>query len=190
MTAEKQDEGPVPLDEKMIQAMREMGGTRGWDTRNDLSAFAAEENRDDARGSYEPTTAKEAIERGLDVYETQDYAGALADFELALRLPGTGVKRDKKKPAELSNGEKYSALYNIACCQAQLGELRSAMLALAGCMEAGCEAYDRMREDPDLEPLRAYPEFEGLIRKFEPQGLAKQFDPKQSVLYRFFNRGS
>lgn len=187
MSAEKEGRGPVPLDEKMIQAMQEMGGTKGWDTRDDLQSLM-EDGQAAASGSVEPTTAKEAIERGLDVYETKDYAGALAAFEQAFNLPGTGVKRDKKKPAELSNGEKYSALYNIACCQAQLGEHREGMVALAGCMEAGYEDYDNLREDPDLEPLRQYPEFEGLIRKFEPQGLAKQFDPKQSALYRFFNR--
>mmetsp|Transcript_5786 Transcript_5786/g.35942 ORF Transcript_5786/g.35942 Transcript_5786/m.35942 type:complete len:229 (+) Transcript_5786:128-814(+) len=187
VSAKKEGKGPLPLDEKMIQAMQEMGDTKGWDTRNDLRSLMEDEGVASS-GSFEPTTAKEAIERGLDVYETKDYAGALAAFEQALNLPGTGVKRDKKKPAELSNGEKYSALYNIACCQAQLGEHRSGMMALAGCMEAGYEDYDNLRKDPDLEPLRQYPEFEGLIRKFEPQGLAKQFDPKQSALYRFFNR--
>jgi len=45
-------------------------------------------------------------------------------FEDALTLPGTGQKKFTDKPAEISDGERATALYNIACCHCQLGGTR------------------------------------------------------------------
>jgi hypothetical protein len=41
-------------------------------------------------------------------------------FEDALTLPGTGQKKFTDKPAEISAGERATALYNIACCHCKL----------------------------------------------------------------------
>ena len=46
-------------------------------------------------------------------------APALELFEAALALPGSGVRKQKNGPRELSTGERQAALYNIACCQAR-----------------------------------------------------------------------
>ena len=40
--------------------------------------------------------------------------------EKGLKLPGSGTKRDRAKPRELTQGETRTLLYNIACCQAEL----------------------------------------------------------------------
>lgn len=167
--------------------MQGLGEKKGWDASDDL-AFLGKQGMLETGDSADPLTAKESIEMGLEAYQEKDFEGALALFQQAFALPGTGIKRDKKKPNELSTGERYSALYNIACCQAQIGLFEDGLKTLASCMEAGYEDYENLRQDPDLEPLRMYPEFEEMIGRFEPKGLAKQFDLKESALYRFFHR--
>lgn len=52
--------------------------------------------------------------------QAKAHAAALAMFEDALTLPGTGQKKFTDKPAEISDGERATALYNIACCHCQL----------------------------------------------------------------------
>lgn len=69
----------------------------------------------------------------------------------------------------MSDGEKMTALYNIACCQAQLGDVRAGLMALAGCLEAGYSEVGQIRSDPDLAPLREDPRFEGLLTRFGPK---------------------
>jgi Flp pilus assembly protein TadD len=52
-----------------------------------------------------PDDAEEAIARGMQLTTKGDYAEALALFEMALTLPGTGTRRDRVKARELSEGE-------------------------------------------------------------------------------------
>ncbi len=61
----------------------------------------------------------------------RSYAKALATFEQALDLPGTGTKRWRDKPRLPSDGERMAVLYNTACCYAQLQDARNGLLALA-----------------------------------------------------------
>lgn len=56
-------------------------------------------------------------------------------FERALELPGTGLKRWRDKPPALSTGELTSALYNIACCRARLGDVENGLVAISGAVE-------------------------------------------------------
>ena len=49
-----------------------------------------------------------------------------------------GVKRFRDKPPQISDGEKQAAYFNIACCQSKLGNVREGLIAVAGCIEAGC----------------------------------------------------
>ena len=58
-------------------------------------------------------------------------------FEKALELPGTGLKRWRDKPPALSTGELTSALYNIACCRSQLGDIENGLIAMSGAVEQG-----------------------------------------------------
>lgn len=76
----------------------------------------------------------------------------------------------RDRPRLISDSEKMTALYNIACCQAQLGDARAGLVALASCMEIGYDEFAQIRADPDLSPLREDPRFEGLMQRFEPQG--------------------
>lgn len=88
-------------------------------------------------------------------------------FEMALELPGTGTKRFRDKPPQISEGEKIAALYNIACCQARLGNTQNALIALAGALEAGYSDFATLRADPDLESIQSNEKFLGLIKRFD-----------------------
>lgn len=92
---------------------------------------------------------------------------ALQVYEKALTLPGTGLKRYRDKPRLISDGERSAALFNIACCHAQLGDTRAGLVALAGCLELGYDDFRQLRSDPDLAPLREDERFEGLLKRFE-----------------------
>jgi hypothetical protein len=87
----------------------------------------------------------------------------------------------RDKPPGISNGEKQSALYNIACCHSRLGNTREGLAALAGCLEAGYEDLNQLRSDADLAELRKDERFEGLIKRLVPDtngffgGLLKGF---------------
>ncbi|KAG2484031.1 hypothetical protein HYH03_017121 [Edaphochlamys debaryana] len=115
----------------------------------------------------EPETAKEAIELGNNLAKQGRWQDALAIYEKALTLPGTGLKRYRDKPRLISDGEKSAALFNIACAWAQLGEARNGLIALAGCLELGYDDFAQLRSDPDLAPLRKDERFEGLLKRFE-----------------------
>lgn len=101
---------------------------------------AAEDGPDELANLPEPDTARGAIALGLKLTDAKQWERAQQYFERALELPGTGTKRFRDKPPGISNGEKVSILYNIACCQSQLGEadnIQNGLIALAGCLEAG-----------------------------------------------------
>jgi len=115
-----------------------------------------------------PEDAREAIAQGLARYGEGDHTAALQLFETALTLPGTGTLRDRKKQRELSDGEKMSALYNIACCHSRLDDARNGLIALAGALEAGFDDFATARSDADLATLRSEAQFEGLLQRFQP----------------------
>lgn len=115
-----------------------------------------------------PLNAAEAIAQGLELTGKRKYAEALEMFELGLGLPGSGVKRNRNKPGELSQGEEVSIWYNIACCHSQLQDSRAGLMAFKGALEAGFEDFRTARVDPDLDFLRKQPQFEGLIQRFKP----------------------
>jgi len=88
----------------------------------------------------DPDDARGAIALGLKLTEAGQWEAAQGYFERALELPGTGVKRFRDKPKLLSDGEKQAIMYNIACCQAQLGgeeNIQNGLMALASCLEVG-----------------------------------------------------
>ncbi|GFH12985.1 uncharacterized protein HaLaN_08779 [Haematococcus lacustris] len=100
------------------------------------------------------------------------WSDALELFERALTLPGTGIKRFRDKPKLASDREKMTALYNISCCHSQLGDVRSGLVALAGCLEVGYADFEQIRRDPDLATLRKDERFDGLLKRFEPSGMS------------------
>jgi len=118
----------------------------------------------------EPEDARGAISIGLGLYEEGKYKEALEVFEKGLELPGTGMKRFRDKPRSISDGEKQSVLYNIACCHSRLEDARTGLVALAGCLEAGFDDAQQLQSDPDLAFLRKDSRFAGLIQRFKIQG--------------------
>lgn len=61
-------------------------------------------------------------------------------FNLALELPGNGAYRMATSPREYScpsDAEENAALYNMACCYAQLGQVSAAMTCLEAVLENG-----------------------------------------------------
>ncbi|GBF91837.1 hypothetical protein Rsub_04942 [Raphidocelis subcapitata] len=117
----------------------------------------------------EPETAREAIDLGLVLCKQEKWDKALAVFERAMTLPGTGVKRYRDKPRLISDGERMAALYNCACCHARLGAPREGLLALSACLEAGYADFPQIQIDPDLELLRQDPRYETLVARFKPK---------------------
>lgn len=114
-----------------------------------------------------PEEARDSIELGLSIYKKGDYDAALVEFERALTLPGSGTKQFKDKPAQLSNGEKVSALYNISCCHARLDSEYFALLAFAGALEAGFRDWTTFFADPEMELVRAAQKTPGLLAMFD-----------------------
>lgn len=118
----------------------------------------------------EPDTARAAIALGLKLTEANRWGEAQDYFERALNLPGTGTKRFRDKPPQLSDGERIACMFNLACCQSRLGEeenIQNGLMAIAGCLEAGYDNWEQLRNDPDLENLRKNEKFDGLLKKFE-----------------------
>jgi len=110
-----------------------------------------------------PEDARESILLGLSTYKEGRYEAALAEFERALTLPGTGVKQFTNKPALISDEERATALYNISCCQSKLENEYLALMALAGAMESGFRDFGAIFTDPELELIRKAPKLPGLI---------------------------
>lgn len=104
---------------------------------------------------------------GLKAYEKKDYNEAIGLFKQALTLPGTGLKQYRDKPAIASDGEKISAYYNIACCLSRTGNIHDGLLALLEALQMGYEDFDQLRQDPDLEAIRADSKFEPLMSRFQ-----------------------
>ena len=73
----------------------------------------------------------------------------------------------RDKPPQSSDGEKMAALYNIACCHAQLGNMTEGLLSIAETLKLGYNDINQIRSDPDLEQLREDSRFEKLLLKFK-----------------------
>ncbi|GLI64568.1 hypothetical protein VaNZ11_007889 [Volvox africanus] len=180
--AARPDVGPTPVpsrsrQERLTPAVSEQYGfhSRSPGAATLVSPLRAAES-DPLSAADDPDTAREAIELGNKFAQAGRWQEALSVYEKALTLPGTGLKRYRDKPRLISDGERSAALFNIACCQAQLGDMRSGLVALAGCLELGYDDFAQLRSDPDLEPLRKDERFEGLLKRFErPSGSLASF---------------
>lgn len=116
----------------------------------------------------EPEDAAAAIALGLERFRSRDYAAALVQFRSSLEMPGSGPRRLKGKPAELSTGELQAALFNAACCHAQLGEASEGVDALRAAVSAGFDDWAALRQDADLQPLRQAPEWPPFAASLPP----------------------
>jgi len=146
----------------------------------------------------EISDAAAAIEDAQAQYEAKDFAAAVKTLEGALKMSGSGVRRDRAKPAELSLGEQQAVFYNLMCAHSQLGDVDKAIASLEAVLRAGyCSAqlygfgkanedYERLMRDEDLEAARVDPRFKQVVDRYnvEPSELQLQLDPSQSVIGR------
>lgn len=103
-----------------------------------------------------PRRCKDAIDAGLELFAQREYQRAIDSFNLALELPGNGAYRLPGSPREYlcpSDAEENAALYNMACCYAQLGQRDAALTCLEAVLENGFEDVATMLSDPDLSPV-------------------------------------
>lgn len=94
-------------------------------------------------GLVEPCdNAYDEILRGVAIFN-EDKAGnadlALECFKRSLTLEGSGVRRVRDKPRELSPSERQAALYNTACAFCAKGEAENALLAIGSCLVRTCK---------------------------------------------------
>lgn len=152
------------------------------------------------RAAYENLSeSSAAIRDGIAKFDAGDAAGALALFQAALKLPGSGQRKIRGTPAELSVGEKQAAYFNCASSHAALGEVEYGLEALEMAFQCGfgdwvrhgaaqaIQDYNMLCESEELAPLRTSPAFEALLDKYKlvPSRLAVELDFSSSALGRF-----
>lgn len=65
--------------------------------------------------------------------------------------------------------ENATAHYNLACSLALSKRNTAAIRALQQAIHLGYSDFDWMQQDPDLDPLKARPEFMALLQQLKPQ---------------------
>jgi hypothetical protein len=74
----------------------------------------------------------------------------------------------------LDEFEIQAANYNMACANAQLGNIDEAIAALKNAFNNGFDNFATVRSDPDLDPIKDTKEFKNLMDLVEPK---KGFNP-------------
>ncbi|MCX6951551.1 MAG: hypothetical protein NTV51_05110 [Verrucomicrobia bacterium] len=78
-----------------------------------------------------------------------------------------GLKMDRRlvklQPANAT------AHYNLACSLALSKRKTDALRSLRNAIELGYRDFDWMQQDPDLEALKAHPDFLALLEQLKPQ---------------------
>lgn len=65
--------------------------------------------------------------------------------------------------------ENATAHYNLACSLALSKRKSDALNELRRAVQLGYRDFDWMQQDPDLEPLKAHPDFQRLLVELKPQ---------------------
>lgn len=65
--------------------------------------------------------------------------------------------------------ENATAHYNLACSLALCRRRLDALASLRQAVALGYKDYDWMEQDPDLESLKADPQFQAILRELKPQ---------------------
>lgn len=106
--------------------------------------------------------------RGMWCMEQNDFTTAFELFEAADRIEPSAI-----------------AVYNAACCQAQLGQLECAVGTLRRAVASGYSNAQHMMSDPDLVPLHGLPAFHdvmtGLNGASQPQQQQQQPECAQAT---------
>jgi len=140
--------------------------------------------------------AEDLIEAGREAFQSQNYASAITLFEKALTAEGSGTKRDRTKPAELSLGEKQSAYYNLAAAHAKMENWDLAFASLELTFQSGyangrlyglgraARDYEQLEFDEDLKDLKRDERWSEVMEKYRVKGseIAFQLDPSNSSI--------
>jgi hypothetical protein len=137
-----------------------------------------------------PTSFAEAERYGLSLFKEKNFDGAKAMFEKSLNLKGTGwdMKRARSASASPVGGasnqgggfvrvefaskeEVQCAKYNIACCQAQLGNTVGALETLDQVFASGFDEFATVRKDASLSLLGQ--DLEALLEKYKKEPFFK-----------------
>mmetsp|Transcript_15384 Transcript_15384/g.31624 ORF Transcript_15384/g.31624 Transcript_15384/m.31624 type:complete len:201 (-) Transcript_15384:68-670(-) len=119
-----------------------------------------------------PTNFAEAEKYGLELFQKKNYEDSKSMFEQSLKLKGTGWDLTRLRTASpnpvggasnqgggfvkqefASKEEVWCAKYNIACCQAQLGDKGGALETLDEVFSSGFEEFATVRKDTSLSLL-------------------------------------
>ena len=94
---------------------------------------------------------------GFAAHQLKQYAEAITAFEMSLEL---GYRRT-------------TSMYNIACGHALQGHTLEALRWLELALADGFDEDDTLRNDSDLDSLRADPRFNRIVGIFPPDGLSR-----------------
>eukprot|EP00877_Chromochloris_zofingiensis_P002583 jgi/Chrzof1/12325/Cz06g30120.t1 len=135
-------------------------GTKEMQARNYVQRKEAERKRrelfDDALVKFK----KGDLESCFD-FKSQ---GALVDFEnVASMEPRNYVGDNLSRITEIYKVTQY----NIACCYSMLNQVDEGLRSLDAAMLAGFEDYAMIRQDKNLENLRASPKFQTVLDKYD-----------------------
>lgn len=133
-----------------------------------------------------PDAIKEAMDRGEYARAVELLADAQYDkntkadvsWEVGYDLFGAGRFAEARDAFVLSlkrGHDAGDAIYNLACCQAQMGNKQAALGYLAAAVDAGFTDGDHMRDDGDLSLLRDERRFEDLVHRANDAGVLENF---------------
>jgi len=107
----------------------------------------------------------EAVHRRCPDYV--DVVGLLGGLYTKVGRIAEGLKMDRKLVR--LEPDNATAHYNLACSLALCKKRPDAIKSLRKAVSLGYNDLDWMQQDPDLEILKAEPEFRKLLRKLKPQ---------------------
>jgi len=114
--------------------------------------------------AFELSFFEAVLRRSPNYAEVIEILGAL--YTQHGRVPD-GLRMDRKlvklKPSNAT------AHYNLACSLALSKRKIDAVRSLRQAVELGYRDFDWMQQDPDLEGLKNYPEFQTLLQQLKPQ---------------------
>lgn len=111
--------------------------------------------------------AGKALERAL-AREPRNHAARLAYAEALAAAGEFAAAAPQFRIALQQRPDDARTHYNLACVLALAGEVREALASLERALDAGYRDWARIGSDPDLERVRALPEFAALERARRP----------------------
>lgn len=107
----------------------------------------------------------EAVRRRCPDYV--DVVGLLGGLYTKVGRIADGLKMDRKLVR--LEPDNATAHYNLACSLALCKKRPDALRSLRKAVDLGYDDLDWMQQDPDLETLKADPEFQKLLGQLKPQ---------------------